>query len=618
MRRLSKLFLVLVLLLNDQVCLARILQDEFEHTFQQNRASGVHFQPPSKEFLDQEEKQKRSSYRLTVSSGRRDYDENIDGPRTIMNPRYVAHTIANPPPGKSIYDPVEPRAETLLRKEDFARQVDQALRSSPFGGSSGASNPLSKNDQGSSVGRAALSRAQEEQLMQQSSEESASLRSVLSTDPAAMSSMPPLSNGGDIGNTPPSIMATSVVADSGVRVSPSLEERLLQRLQDIVTERFQDIMKDRKSGIRYGRPAGSPPWGISEKALFTTPNLKIPPDILVKIGLRPIEDELRFLESTFTEALNDIKAAVAASPINPRQICQMLILADQAAERLEIEYPTAAAYASEALHLVGEAMNLGTYVVAGVAGATMGAVGGSVGAIACVGAACGVGGVYFGKKVIAEGVEALKPYLPNMEEQLVRLGFVDTPLEAASVINGVVRSVHFASLVGQGGTFAFFRRILPPQIISKVEASHPSGFRVLAKDYVRDMETRTGMKIGGDQRLILKETLQRYNFEKLDGESYVKHTTNFDRTTRNKLILEWEKHTGQVWPSKVVERDVGGKTERTTVKHQAHHVIPQELGGPHEWWNMHPAEGGKVHQGGVHRKSSPLSKLVEGAKKDGK
>ena len=73
-----------------------------------------------------------------------------------------------------------------------------------------------------------------------------------------------------------------------------------------------------------------------------------------------------------------------------------------------------------------------------------------------------------------------------------------------------------------------------------------------------------------------------------------------------------------MWPSKVVERDVGGKTERTTVKHQAHHVIPQELGGPHEWWNMHPAEGGKVHQGGVHRKSSPLSKLVEGAKKDGK
>jgi 5-methylcytosine-specific restriction endonuclease McrA len=54
------------------------------------------------------------------------------------------------------------------------------------------------------------------------------------------------------------------------------------------------------------------------------------------------------------------------------------------------------------------------------------------------------------------------------------------------------------------------------------------------------------------------------------------------------------------------------------VKHQAHHVIPQELGGPHEWWNMHPAEGGSVHQGGIHRKDGPLSKLVEGAKKNGK
>lgn len=45
------------------------------------------------------------------------------------------------------------------------------------------------------------------------------------------------------------------------------------------------------------------------------------------------------------------------------------------------------------------------------------------------------------------------------------------------------------------------------------------------------------------------------------------------------------------------------------VRHQIHHIIPQELGGPHVWWNAHPLEAGGAHQGGVHGSGSPLTKF---------
>jgi hypothetical protein len=259
----------------------------------------------SQEFLEQEENQKRSSHRLTISGGTRDYDETIDGPRSIMNPRYVAHTLAHSPLRPSVYDSVEPHAQTIMRSQDLAQQVDHAMRTSSVGGAFGSSNQYLNNDHNSPRGRGSLSRAQEVQLIQQSSDQSP--RSTLNTLPSGTNSIPPRSDGGNVlpgKNTPPSVRSMTVDADGQIRLSESLKERVLARFQDIVIEE--------SSGIRYGRPIGSPPWGISEHALFTTPNLEIPADILMKIGLRPIEDDLKAIETAYNEELHAAEAAYAS------------------------------------------------------------------------------------------------------------------------------------------------------------------------------------------------------------------------------------------------------------------------------------------------------------------
>ena len=51
-------------------------------------------------------------------------------------------------------------------------------------------------------------------------------------------------------------------------------------------------------------------------------------------------------------------------------------------------------------------------------------------------------------------------------------------------------------------------------------------------------------------------------------------------------------------------------------RHQIHHIIPQELGGPHVWWNAHPLQAGAPHQGGVHGSGSPLNQILKSIKDD--
>jgi len=120
------------------------------------------------------------------------------------------------------------------------------------------------------------------------------------------------------------------------------------------------------------------------------------------------------------------------------------------------------------------------------------------------------------------------------------------------------------------------------------------------------------MKIGGDQRFILKETLQKYNFEKLEGEVYTAHKKEFKPQLRDKLISEWEKNTGKEWPKYDRDSDkLNKKSEpiyRRNQPYQAHHIIHQSHGGPHEWWNMHPAHIDK-HVKEIHKSGSPGQKL---------
>lgn len=75
------------------------------------------------------------------------------------------------------------------------------------------------------------------------------------------------------------------------------------------------------------------------------------------------------------------------------------------------------------------------------------------------------------------------------------------------------------------------------------------------------------------------------------------------------LINSWEKNTGQKWPSDNVFDPKKG--EFVNKDHQLHHIIPQDVGGPHEWWNAHPLRAGSSHQGGVHGKDSPLRQIIK-------
>ena len=61
------------------------------------------------------------------------------------------------------------------------------------------------------------------------------------------------------------------------------------------------------------------------------------------------------------------------------------------------------------------------------------------------------------------------------------------------------------------------------------------------------------------------------------------------------MIKDWGENTGQKW-----------SVDENGQKYQLHHIIEQQYGGEHEWWNAHPAKFPTEHQGGVHAAGSPL------------
>jgi 5-methylcytosine-specific restriction endonuclease McrA len=104
-------------------------------------------------------------------------------------------------------------------------------------------------------------------------------------------------------------------------------------------------------------------------------------------------------------------------------------------------------------------------------------------------------------------------------------------------------------------------------------------------------------------------------FEKLDPAAYKVHKKNY-RLQRDHLIAEWERETGQRWPQhppNLLTKE-GLPSKFAATAQQAHHIIPQEIGGPQAWWNLHPLSVTE-HQGGVHGKGAPLTKAVKGFSK---
>ncbi|WP_345911015.1 T7SS effector LXG polymorphic toxin [Bacillus altitudinis] len=133
------------------------------------------------------------------------------------------------------------------------------------------------------------------------------------------------------------------------------------------------------------------------------------------------------------------------------------------------------------------------------------------------------------------------------------------------------------------------------------------------KDYIKDVESITGRKIPDNQRTLLKKELKENDYSnKLPREDVMKHRQDFQRK-KDGLIDEWEKNTGQKWPT--YSEPVLSKRGRVYIqkgdRYDAHHVIKNEHGGPNEWYNIHPAKRPDEHQSGIHRKDGPEKKLFK-------
>lgn len=84
----------------------------------------------------------------------------------------------------------------------------------------------------------------------------------------------------------------------------------------------------------------------------------------------------------------------------------------------------------------------------------------------------------------------------------------------------------------------------------------------------------------------------------------------FDRS-RSTLMADWSKATSKPWPTSKVtlQSNKGGIIAKAGQDHQAHHIIPLELGGANAWWNIVPAEAAGAHQFGLHGTGSVLNFL---------
>jgi hypothetical protein len=113
---------------------------------------------------------------------------------------------------------------------------------------------------------------------------------------------------------------------------------------------------------------------------------------------------------------------------------------------------------------------------------------------------------------------------------------------------------------------------------------------------VRDVEYYSGVPMPSNQRTQLADELRQVDHTYVAPRSDYQALQREYNSQRNNLKREWELNTGLIWP----------KTE-SGVDFQAHLVIPQQYGGPNQWWNLHPVPGGSAHQGGVHAPASPTT-----------
>ena len=139
------------------------------------------------------------------------------------------------------------------------------------------------------------------------------------------------------------------------------------------------------------------------------------------------------------------------------------------------------------------------------------------------------------------------------------------------------------------------------------------------KSYIRQVEEKSALKVPQKQLDALANDLrntQYPRFEKGSAELAAHKRAYKKAGVLDNLKAEWEAMTGQQWPSTPEFNKLGQPVINPStgmqqmIDYQAHHIVPQQLGGKHEWWNMHPVPQ-KGHQGGVHGRGSHLNQIVK-------
>lgn len=134
----------------------------------------------------------------------------------------------------------------------------------------------------------------------------------------------------------------------------------------------------------------------------------------------------------------------------------------------------------------------------------------------------------------------------------------------------------------------------------------------LIRKYIRDLESQTGYKLNHKQINELKNALRNKKYTKLSKEDTLKHRKKFNNV-KNSLIIEWEKETKQKQPvyTNVIYDKKGNPVRNIGDYYDAHHIIENNYGGDHAWWNIIPAKFPNEHKDGIHRSKSPIRKLFK-------
>ncbi|WP_261858744.1 RHS repeat-associated core domain-containing protein [Photobacterium sanguinicancri] len=168
---------------------------------------------------------------------------------------------------------------------------------------------------------------------------------------------------------------------------------------------------------------------------------------------------------------------------------------------------------------------------------------------------------------------------------------------------------------GLGSNLAAIGMVVNPRSLVKGSVTKVVGISNLPifKQYIREVEKFSKVKLGRDQKALIKEFLRNKDngIKKLSTQDAKAH--RWTNSTKDQLIKEWEMNTGQKWPR--YEEDKLSKRGRVYIRKgeyfDAHEIIPNQYNAPHSWWNIVPAERPNAHQGGIHGAGSGYSKIVD-------